>query len=136
MGGMTDPFITTLAYSEPAGSDRIGLYAGPVEVHFVTVAPGTPWEEKIRVWECSGSGPYVLRLGYDSLHPLRLLGAHPAGALVRVEPVSPEVSAARREAAVRSCWHPDAVPVDVLGEVVAWLCPSCGEALPAGWDEL
>lgn len=137
MGGVTGLFITTLAYSEPAGSNRIGLCSLPAEVHFVTVGVGTPRAEKVRVWDCYGSGPCVLWLGYDSQNPVRLLAAHLAGTAVRIEPISREVATARRIAAERSCWHPNAVPIDVLGqEVVAWLCPACDEVLPADWDEL
>ncbi len=34
------------------------------------------------------------------------------------------------------CAHPDAEPVDLLltGETVAWLCPECGQELPADWQ--
>ena len=49
-----------------------------------------------------------------------------------------ELAAARLQAAFGPCAHPGAVPVDLLltGEVVAWLCPDCGQRLPAGWAEV
>lgn len=134
---MAEPYLTTLAYSEPAGSDRIGLCSSRADVHFVTVGPGTPQEEKVRVWACNGFGPYVLQLGYDSQNPVCLLSAYLAGTVVRIEPISPELALARLHTSTHSCWHPHAVPVDVLGqEIVAWLCPTCDEVLPADWDEL
>jgi hypothetical protein len=42
---------------------------------------------------------------------------------------------ARLGAALGSCAHANAVPVDLLvtGETVAWLCPDCGAGLPAEW---
>lgn len=38
---------------------------------------------------------------------------------------------------VTSCVHLEPVPVETLdGELVAWLCPECDEALPANWHPL
>jgi hypothetical protein len=45
------------------------------------------------------------------------------------------VGMARPTAALGSCAHPDAEPVNLLvtGETVAWVCPDCPAELPAGW---
>ena len=133
---MTEPYITTMAASEAARSERLSLCGAPRVVHHVTLQPGTPYEETVRVWDCFGTGPYILRLGYDKDHPAPLYHAHVAGSVVRLEAVSAELEAARQKAALGLCMHPGAVPVSTFSdpvEVVAWLCHDCDEPLPVDW---
>jgi hypothetical protein len=78
----------------------------------------------------------VIYLGLDDDHRACLVHNHMAGAVVRLEPVSPDLAEARRKVALGGCAHPDAVPVRAYAntEVVAWLCPGCDEELPRDWD--
>lgn len=136
MADVTEPYITTLAASEVMWSDRLSLCGTAGIVHHVTLQPGTPYEETVRVWDCFGTGPYVLRLGHGVNHRAFLRHAHPIGSVVRIEAVSAELAAARRKAALGLCMHPEAVPVSTFSdpvEIVAWMCPHCDEALPADW---
>lgn len=49
--------------------------------------------------------------------------------------LSMEIAGARLNAALGGCTHTSAVPVEIsTGETVAWLCPTCGQQLPADWE--
>jgi hypothetical protein len=131
---MTEQHLTTLASTVLKGDDRVVLCTRSRDIHYLTIGPGTPYEERIRAWDCEGIGPYMAHLGYDKDHPLHLASSHLAGTAVRIDGVSPELAAARRKSWNGPCSHPDVEPVETLaGELVAWLCAGCDEKLPPDW---
>lgn len=131
---MTEPHFTTLARDASVGSDRIFTVSRTDEMHYIVIEPGTLREEALIVRDCRGFWPHLVLFSWDMNHLIRLRHSHVAGSVVRIEPVSAELAAARQKAAMTWCWHSKACAVRSLeDEVVAWLCPDCDEQLPAEW---
>lgn len=132
---MSEPYFTTLARDATVGSDRVFTVSRTDEMHHIVIEPGAPHEETLLVRDCRGFWPHLVLFSYDMNHQARLCHPHPAGAAVRVDPVSAELAEARQKAAATFCWHSKAEPVRTLDdEIVAWLCPDCDEQLPMDWS--
>ena len=75
---------TVLARAAINGEYTVFL-ADPVpDVCWLRFAPGTPHWTEVRVYECSGAGPYEAWLGADANTRTRLSVVYPIGTVVEV----------------------------------------------------